>query len=530
MALDVLGDVLQGHSGRIYRNLPVPRLVEMALARGEGALTASGALRVVTGKYTGRSPDDKFIVETPEVAGELWWQNNKKMSEKAFNGLYRKVVDHLKAKDVFVFEGSVGADAAYAIPVRVINEFAWQNLFVRHLFIRKDIPGGREKEAGFTLIAAPGCTADPEADGTHSEAFIVINLTQRVILVGGTHYAGEMKKAIFSVSNYLLPRQGILSMHCSANKGVDNDVALFFGLSGTGKTSLSADSDRLLIGDDEHGWSDNGIFNVEGGCYAKCIRLNRENEPQIWEAIRFGSVVENVAMDDVTRELDYDNEEITENSRVAYPIEYIPNSVHPSVGGHPSTVIFLTADAFGVLPAIARLNPEQAMYYFLSGYTSKLAGTERGIVEPQATFSACFGAPFLPLPPLTYANLLREKISQHNTRVFLINTGWQGGAYGIGKRISIQYTRRMVSSAINGYLDFVDYVNHPVFNLAIPAKCPGVPDDILMPQNTWADQEAYRVSAERLAAMFHKNFVKFSGMPADVSQSGPFLAVTEQIG
>lgn len=530
MALDVLGDVLQGHNGQIYRNIPVPRLVEMALARDEGAMTASGALRVVTGKYTGRSPEDKFIVETPGVAGEVWWQSNKKMSEQRFALLYQKVVEYLKDKELFIFEGCAGADPAYEMPVRVINEFAWQNLFVRQLFIRQQATAEKQARQGFTILAAPGYKADPSTDGTYSEAFIVINFAERVILIGGTHYAGEMKKAIFSVCNYLLPKQGILSMHCSANKGADNDVALFFGLSGTGKTSLSADPERLLIGDDEHGWSDNGVFNIEGGCYAKCIRLNRENEPQIWDAIRFGSVVENVAMDSDTRELDYDNEDITENSRVAYPLDFIPNSVSPSVGGQPATIVFLTADAFGVLPAIAKLSPEQAMYYFLSGYTSKLAGTERGIIEPQATFSACFGAPFLPLPPLTYANLLKEKISQHKTRVFLVNTGWQGGAYGVGRRISIQYTRRMISSALKGYLDFVDYVIHPVFNLAVPVKCSGVPDDILMPQNTWSDKEAYRRSAERLVTMFHSNFAKFSGMPEEVRTAGPFLPAMAQIG
>ncbi|MDR3589427.1 MAG: phosphoenolpyruvate carboxykinase (ATP) [Negativicutes bacterium] len=522
-------DLLPGHSGKVHYNLPVPTLIEMAVIRGEGTLTASGALRVVTGKYTGRSPDDKFLVETPEVASEIWWQNNKKMSEKAFDGLYRKVVAHLADKELFVFEGCAGADPAYTLPVRIVNEFAWQNLFVHQLFIRPDAITPPDRP-GFTILAAPGCTADPAVDGTHSEAFVVVNFAQRIILVGGSHYAGEMKKSIFSILNYLLPKQRILSMHCSANKGVDNDVALFFGLSGTGKTSLSADPDRLLIGDDEHGWGPNGVFNFEGGCYAKCINLSHKNEPQIWDAIKFGSVLENVVMDEATREVDYESEVLTENTRAAYPVDFIPNSIYPGVGGHPNTIVFLTADAFGVLPPIAKLSPEQAMYYFLSGYTSKLAGTERGITEPQATFSSCFGAPFLPLPPLVYAELLKEKISQHNTRVFLINTGWQGGAHGVGKRISIQHTRRMVAAALNGYLDFVDYVNHPTFNLSVPVKCPGVPDNILMPQNTWADQDAYWKTAERLANMFHKNFAKFSDMPAEVAQSGPFKPAAAQVG
>ncbi|MDR3561147.1 MAG: phosphoenolpyruvate carboxykinase (ATP) [Negativicutes bacterium] len=520
MAFGVLKDLLPGHSGKAFYNLTVPKLVEEAIVRGEGAMTANGALRVVTGKYTGRSPDDKFTVKTPEL-NDIWWQNNKTISEKVFDGLYNKVIAHLQNKDLFIFEGCAGADPDYAVPVRIINEFAWQNIFVRQMFVRPDAVTPPERP-GFTVIGAPGCIADPAVDGTFSEAFVVVNFAKRLILVGGSHYAGEMKKSIFSVMNYLMPKQGILSMHCSANKGADGDTALFFGLSGTGKTSLSADPDRQLIGDDEHCWSDSGIFNVEGGCYAKCVKLTRENEPQIWDAIKFGSVLENVVMNEETREVDYDDESLTENTRAAYPIDYIPGSVYPGVGRHPSTIVFLTADAFGVLPPIAKLSPEQAMYYFMSGYTSKLAGTERGITEPQATFSSCFGAPFLPLPPLVYANLLKEKISKHNTRVFLINTGWQGGAYGVGKRISIQYTRRMVAAAINGDLDFAEYVTHPIFNLAIPAKCPGVPDAILMPQSTWSDQTAYEKQAERLAGMFHKNFAKFPDMPQEVVHSGPF--------
>ena len=331
-----------------------------------------------------------------------------------------------------------------------------------------------------------------------------------------------MKKSIFSVLNYLLPEQGILSMHCSANQGSNNEVSLFFGLSGTGKTSLSADPDRFLIGDDEHGWAEHGVFNFEGGCYAKCINLTHENEPQIWDAVRFGAVLENAVMDNATRAVDFASEEITENTRAAYPVHFIPNCIYPGVGTHPSTVIFLTADAFGVLPPIAKLSPEQAMYYFLSGYTSKLAGTERGITEPQATFSACFGSPFLPLHPMRYASLLKEKIAQHNTRVFLINTGWQGGAYGVGKRISIQLTRRMVAAAMDGYLDYVDYELHPIFNLMIPASCPGVPDGVLQPQSSWADAAAYHKAAVHLAGMFDKNFRKFSGIPNEVINSGPF--------
>lgn len=525
MSLNVWQDIKANHAGRVHVNTPVAKLVETAVTRGEGVLTASGAFRVTTGKYTGRSPNDKFVVEQPESAHEIWWDNNQKMSPAVFERLYQKVITYLKDKDLFVFNGYAGADPTHSMPVRIINEFAWQNIFVQQLFIRPHDTGwADDKEPGFTVLAAPGCTADPKVDGTRSEAFVIINFAERLVLIGGTHYAGEMKKSIFSVINYLLPKQNILSMHCSANKGANGEVALFFGLSGTGKTSLSADPDRFLIGDDEHGWNDYGIFNIEGGCYAKCINLSHENEPQIWDAIKFGSILENVVMNETTRQVDYESEAITENTRAAYPVSYIPNSIYPGVGNHPSTIIFLTADAFGVLPPVARLTPEQAMYYFLSGYTSKLAGTERGITEPQATFSACFGSPFLPLHPLFYADLLKEKIARHNTRVFLINTGWQGGAYGVGKRISIQYTRRMVSAAMDGHLDSVDYINHPVFNLAMPAKCPGVPDSVLDPQSTWADRAAYTQTAQTLAAMFHQNFAKFSGIPQEVVESGPATA------
>lgn len=522
MALNVWKDLHINHDGMIHVDTPVARLVELAVVREEGILTQSGALRCSTGKYTGRSPNDKYVVEEAGTTKDIWWENNQKMSIATFNRLYEKVICYLKDKDLFVFNGYAGADPDYTMPVRVINEFAWQNIFVQQLFIRSyDTNWPADREPEFTVLAAPGCAADPELDGTRSEAFVIINFAEKLILVGGTHYAGEMKKSIFSVMNYLLPKRGILSMHCSANKGSNDEVALFFGLSGTGKTTLSADPDRFLIGDDEHGWSDAGIFNIEGGCYAKCINLSHEHEPQIWEAIRFGSILENVAINTQSRQVDYESEEITENTRAAYPVSFIPNSIYPGTGSHPSTIIFLTADAFGVLPPIARLTPEQAMYYFLSGYTSKLAGTERGITEPQATFSSCFGSPFLPLHPMVYADLLKEKISEHKTRVFIINTGWQGGAHGVGKRISIQYTRRMVAAAMDGYLDSVQYTNHDVFNLAMPTTCPGVPDAILMPQSSWADKSAYQTSALKLATMFHKNFAKFSGIPSAVANSGP---------
>ena len=522
MALNVWQDLQNNHVKSFHVNTPVAKLVEVAISRGEGVLTESGALRCSTGKYTGRSPNDKFIVKQVDSSREIWWDNNQQMAEDTFYRLYQKVMAHLKDKDLFVFNGYAGADPNYSMPVRIINELAWQNIFVQQLFIRPHDTGwSKDRDPGFTVLAAPGCIADPATDGTHSEAFVIINFAEKLVLIGGTHYAGEIKKSIFSVMNYLLPKQGILSMHCSANKGKNNETSLFFGLSGTGKTTLSADPDRFLIGDDEHGWCQTGIFNVEGGCYAKCINLTHENEPQIWDAIKFGSILENVVMSPQTRQVDYSSEEITENTRAAYPVSFIPNSIYPGVGSHPSTIVFLTADAFGVLPPLAKLNPEQAMYYFLSGYTSKLAGTERGITEPQATFSACFGSPFLPLHPMAYADLLKEKIDQHKTHVYLINTGWQGGAYGIGKRISIQHTRRLVAAAMDGQLESVKYVNHPIFNLAMPTTCPGVPDSILQPQNTWTDQNAYQIAAVKLATMFHKNFVKFTGIPKSVSDSGP---------
>ncbi|EGO64083.1 phosphoenolpyruvate carboxykinase (ATP) [Acetonema longum] len=519
---NVLSDLRENYAGCLYNNLSVPRLKELSLQRKEGILTASGALRVSTGKYTGRSPGDKFIVCDPETKDRVDWKNNQAMSPEVFWRLYNKMIHYLQNKDLFVFDGYAGADRSSSLAIRVINEFAWQNLFIHQLLLRTYDTGRETGEPEFTILAAPGCTADPVADATKSEAFIILNLTERLVLIGGTHYAGEMKKSVFSAMNYFLPRQSILSMHCSANQGVGGDIALFFGLSGTGKTSLSADPDRQLIGDDEHGWSDRGIFNIEGGCYAKCIHLSRENEPQIWDAIQFGSVLENVVIDEDSRQPDYASEAITENTRAAYPIRHIPHSIYPGIGGHPSTILFLTADAFGVLPPIAKLSPEQAMFYFLSGYTSKLAGTERGIAEPQATFSACFGSPFLPLPPAAYADLLKEKITRHQTQVFLINTGWQGGRYGTGKRINIQYTRRMVAAAINGQFNQTAFTDHPVFNLSMPLHCSGIPDSVLNPQDSWADPQEYRQTAWKLAEMFHKNLEKFV-LPPEVVQSGPHL-------
>jgi len=495
-------------TNQVHYNLAPAELVEMSLRKEEGVLTASGALRVQTGKYTGRSPNDKFIVDSAVVYNEIDWSSNKPFTEQKFEELYARMMLYLKNRELFVFDGCVGADEQYNINVRVINEFAWQNLFVHQLLIRTE-SSEQEVCPDFKIICMPGFKAAPETDGTHSEAFIIINFEKQIVLIGGTHYAGEMKKSIFTIMNYILPRQGVLSMHCSANVGSNDEVALFFGLSGTGKTTLSADPQRRLIGDDEHGWSDGGVFNIEGGCYAKCIGLRYETEPQIWNAIRFGSVVENVAIDNKSRIINYDDGSITENTRAAYPVDFIDNALIPGVAGHPRTVVFLTADAFGVLPPISKLNKEQAMYHFLSGYTSKLAGTERGVTTPEATFSTCFGAPFLPLSPLVYAKLLGEKIEKHSTNVFLINTGWSGGPYGVGKRMKLSYTRAMVTAAIEGQLNQVPYEVDPIFNLQVPTECPAVPPEILNPRNTWQDKDAYDDKATELANLFVKNITKF---------------------
>ncbi|OMP67404.1 phosphoenolpyruvate carboxykinase (ATP) [Domibacillus epiphyticus] len=500
----------------------VPVLVEKVLKRGEGILTASGAVRAETGKYTGRSPKDKFTVEEASVKDKIDWGSvNQPISEEKFNNLYEKVVRHLKEKDeLFVFKGFAGADQKHRLPIQVINEYAWHNLFAHQLFIRPTEEELASHEAGFTILSAPTFQADPLVDGTNSETFIIVSFEQRVILIGGTEYAGEMKKSIFSVMNYLLPENDILSMHCSANVGYEGDVALFFGLSGTGKTTLSADPNRRLIGDDEHGWSANGVFNIEGGCYAKTIGLTREKEPQIFDAIRFGSVLENVVLDHDTRIPDYDDNILTENTRAAYPLQAIDNIVDPSIAGHPNTIIFLTADAFGVLPPISKLSKEQAMYHFLSGYTSKLAGTERGITSPQATFSTCFGSPFLPLPATVYAEMLGKKIDEHNAQVFLVNTGWTGGEYGTGERMKLSYTRAMVQAALEGELNNVETYRTKVFGLDIPIHVPGVPDDVLIPRKSWADEDAFMEKAKELSAKFHENFKKFNDVPSEIEELG----------
>lgn len=515
-----LSALLKGNN--IQEQLSVPQLVEKVLARNEGQITSTGAVVATTGKYTGRSPKDKFIVEEESVKDKIDWGSvNQPISEDSFKKLYNKVLNYLKEQEeVFVFKGFAGADKKYRLPIQVINEYAWHNLFAHQLFIRPTEEEAAEHESEFTVISAPNFKADPEEDGTNSETFIIVSFEQRVVLIGGTEYAGEMKKSIFSVMNYLLPENGILSMHCSANVGREGDVALFFGLSGTGKTTLSADNNRRLIGDDEHGWSANGVFNIEGGCYAKCINLSKEKEPQIWDAIRFGSVLENVVVDSDTRIADYDDGSLTENTRAAYPIQAIDNIVEPSIAGHPNTIVFLTADAFGVLPPIAKLTKEQAMYHFLSGYTSKLAGTERGITSPQATFSTCFGSPFLPLAATRYAEMLGEKIDEHNAKVFLVNTGWTGGEYGTGSRMKLAYTRAMVQAALEGELNNVETVKDEIFGLNIPLHVPGVPDDVLQPVKTWSDEKAYVEKANELAQQFRDNFKKFSNVPGELEEKG----------
>ncbi|MBT9136346.1 MAG: Phosphoenolpyruvate carboxykinase (ATP) [Firmicutes bacterium] len=506
----------------VYRNLTIPELIEQSLKRGEGVLTATGALAVNTGKYTGRSPEDRFIVDEPEVHDEIdWGKVNRPFPPERFAALHNKLLGYFSGRAAFVCDGLVGADPTHRLNVRVITSLAYHSLFATQIFRRPTKEELNDYTPDFTVISAPKFKADPVLDGTHSEAFIIISFAKRIVLIGGTEYAGEIKKSLFSVMNYLLPKRGVLPMHCSANVGVYDDVALFFGLSGTGKTTLSADPDRRLIGDDEHGWSEHGVFNIEGGCYAKCIGLSKEQEPQIFHALTFGSLIENVVLDEHTRHPDYNDDSITENTRACYPVEFIPNAVLAGQGGLPQTIVFLTADAFGVLPPVARLSREQAMYHFISGYTSKLAGTERGITRPEATFSACFGSPFLPLHPTVYANLLGEKISQSKVRVFLVNTGWTGGGHGSGKRISIAYTRAIITAILSGDLDKCSYQEEPIFQLLVPELVPGLPISLLTPRLAWEDHHSYDATAHDLAARFRQNFAQFGNVPPAIAQAGP---------
>ena len=508
---------------RVRWNLSTAVLYEEAVRRREGMIATSGPLACRTGQHTGRSPNDKFVVREPSSEAEIAWSKvNRPIDPAQFDALHKDLVASLTGKELFVLDCFAGADPAYRLPVRVINEFAWHNLFCRNLFI--DDPAAAENAAPqFTIIDSPSFKADPKRHGSNSDVMIALNFAKKLVLIAGSSYAGEMKKSIFSVLNYLLPLQNVLSMHCSANIGAAGDTALFFGLSGTGKTTLSSDPDRMLIGDDEHGWSDRGVFNFEGGCYAKTIRLSAEAEPQIYATTRrFGTVLENVVIDEDTRELDLDDDRHTENTRAAYPIAFIDNAVPSGQGGHPRNVVMLTADAFGVLPPISRLTPEAAMYHFLSGYTAKVAGTEKGVTEPKATFSTCFGAPFLPLDPSRYARMLGEKIARHGARVWLVNTGWTGGPYGVGTRMKIAYTRAMIRAVLSGALDTVAYERDSIFNLDIPASCPGVPSEVLRPRATWADGAAYDAQAARLARMFVENFKTFEqGVSAEVLAAGP---------
>jgi len=503
-------------------NLGAAQLLEHAVRREEGLLSSGGALVVRTGQFTGRSPRDKFIVRDHATESAVeWGPVNQPMTEAAFDRLLAKMLADCPWRDFFVEDCFGGADPRYALPIRVVTQYAWHALFARQLFVRPDPRHTTRHAPEFTLFFVPRLKASIE-DGARSETCIVINFTRKVVLICGTSYAGEMKKAVFSILNYLLPAQNILPMHCSCNIGRKGDVALFFGLSGTGKTTLSADPTRRLIGDDEHGWSDQGIFNLEGGCYAKCIHLSAEREPQIWNAIRFGTVLENVAMDSDSRSLDFDSAAVTENTRAAYPISFIDNAVVPSVAGHPANIILLTTDAFGVLPPISRLTPEQTMYHFLSGYTAKVAGTERGLgKEPAATFSACFGAPFLPRPAARYASLLGEKLPRHQVNCWLLNTGWVGGPYGVGERTPLAYTRAMLAAALEGELQDVPMERHPIFKVMVPKSCPHVPPEFLDPRGMWGDAHAYDRAALELSRQFNKNFEKFSNISPEIAEAGP---------
>jgi phosphoenolpyruvate carboxykinase (ATP) len=509
----------------VYWNLPTPALYEEIVRHREGVIGHMGALVVRTGHHTGRSPDDKFVVKEPSSQNHIWWGKvNRPMEAGKFDTLYNRLLAYLQGRDLFVQDCFVGADERYQMPIRVISEYAWHSLFARNLFIRAKSAGQQGRIPEFTVIDVPRFHAVPANDGTHSEVFVIINFGRKLALIGGTSYAGEIKKSIFTVLNYRLPLDKILSMHCSANRGKKGDVAVFFGLSGTGKTTLSADPERGLIGDDEHGWGDTGIFNLEGGCYAKVIRLSKEAEPQIYSCSRrFGTVLENVAIDTHTRKVDLNDDSLTENTRAAYPIDYIDNAVVPSVAGHPQNIVMLTCDAFGVMPPIARLTPEQAMYHFLSGYTAKVAGTEKGMGrEPSATFSTCFGAPFMALQPTVYAALLGEKIDKHRVPCWLVNTGWTGGPFGVGKRMNIGHTRAMIHAALNGKLAEVPFSPDPIFGFRIPQYCEGIPPEILQTRNTWKDKEAYDWAAKDLAGRFEDNFRQFAASTSKaVQEAGP---------
>lgn len=505
----------------IYRNLSPAELIEHALRRGEGKLSNTGALVVKTGKYTGRSAKDKFIVDTTAVHDEIaWGKVNRPIEESKFNALKAKIISYLQGKEVFIFDGFAGGDDKYKQSFRIINELASQNLFIHQLLRRPTTEQLDNFKQDYTIYVAPGFKSIPELDGTNSEAAIIINYESHEAIICGTYYCGEIKKSVFSIMNYVLPKKNVFPMHCSANVGKDNDSAVFFGLSGTGKTTLSADANRKLIGDDEHGWSDDSIFNFEGGCYAKCINLSADGEPEIYNAIKFGALVENVVMDEETREFDFFDDSLAVNTRVGYPIEHIPNAeLSGMCKSVPKTVIFLTADAYGVLPPISKLDRNQAMYYFVSGFTSKVAGTEIGITEPVPTFSTCFGEPFLPLDPSVYAKMLAEKVEKSGANVYLINTGWNG----TGKRMKLSYTRAMVTAALTGDIEKSEFIKDDTFGVAVPTSIDGVPSELLVPANTWEDKKAYEDRCQKLASSFVENFKKYTKMDAEVVAAGPKL-------
>ena len=514
--------------GNVYWNMTPAELVEETIINGQGVLTDTGALAINTGEFTGRSPKDRFIVCDANTENSVWWGDiNIKFSEERFDALYNRMKAYLANREVYVRDAFACADPRYKLNLRVVTEYPWSNMFAYNMFLR---PTDEELD-NFTpdwhIVNAPGFLADPELDGTRQHNFAVINFTKKMIIIGGTGYTGEIKKGIFSVLNYILPHEhGVLSMHCSANVGEDGDTAIFFGLSGTGKTTLSSDPNRRLIGDDEHGWANGSVFNFEGGCYAKTIDLSQEKEPQIYDAIKFGAILENIGFKTGSSTPDYTDSSITENTRVSYPIYHIDNIVEPSVGPDPKNIFFLTADAFGVLPPISRLSAGQAMYHFISGYTAKVAGTEVGVTEPQPSFSACFGKAFLPLHPTKYAEMLGKKMKENNVRVWLINTGWSGGEYGVGSRIKLKYTRAMITAALRGELDNVSYEKHEVFGLEMPTSCPDVPDEMLNPRNTWADKMAYDSKASILASKFVKNFAQFEAdANEEIMAAAPKVAV-----
>lgn len=507
---------------KVYWNLNADELYKIIEDRNEGIISKDGAVIVETGEHTGRSANDKFTVKEPTSEDKIWWGKvNKPFSQEKFNSIKERMMNYLDGKEIFVRDTYAGANPDYQLPVRIINELAWHSLFARNMFVRRTKDEAFTPE--FTIINIPSFKANPETDGTNSETFILVDFSQKLVLIGGTSYAGETKKSVFSIMNYLMPQQGVMSMHCSANVGEKGDVAIFFGLSGTGKTTLSADPERALIGDDEHGWSDDGVFNYEGGCYAKVIKLNPEMEPDIYKTTTMReTVLENVIYDEATGKLDLDDASKTENTRASYPLESINNIVEKGYAGNAKNVIMLTADAFGVLPPVSKLTREQAMYHFISGYTAKVAGTEKGVTEPTATFSSCFGSPFMPSHPGVYAELLAKKLEQNNADCWLVNTGWSGGAYGVGERMSIHHTRAMIRAILNGELAKSDFEPHPIFGVLVPTSCPDVPDEILNPRNTWEDKDAYDAKAKHLAKLFNENFKTFEdGVSDAVKNAAP---------